>query len=145
MRPFCVNQIDKAGQIQKAAIDARGCALAVSAAAGSGKTAVLTQRIIEKLWNGADISRMLVVTFTNDAAADLREKIRAALSKAMVDSPDSRHMSRQLIKLSGAKISTISSFCLSLVKANYRAAGLPSDFGVLSETQDVLLRKNIAI
>ncbi len=129
---------------QKAAIDARSCALAVSAAAGSGKTAVLTQRIIEKLWAGADISRMLVVTFTNDAAADLREKIRAALSKAMVDSPDSRHMSRQLIKLSGAKISTISSFCLSLVKANYRAAGLPSDFGVLSDTQDILLRKNIA-
>ncbi len=129
---------------QKDAIDARSCALAVSAAAGSGKTAVLTQRIIEKLWAGADISRMLVVTFTNDAAADLREKIRSALSKAMVESPDSRHMSRQLIKLSGAKISTISSFCLSLVKANYRAVGLPSDFGVLSDTQDVLLRKNIA-
>ncbi|MBQ8448009.1 MAG: UvrD-helicase domain-containing protein [Clostridia bacterium] len=129
---------------QQAAIDARGCALAVSAAAGSGKTAVLTQRIIEKLWAGEDISRMLVVTFTNDAAADLREKIRSALSKALLETPDSRHMSRQLIKLSGAKISTISSFCLSLVKANYRAAGLPSDFGVLSETQDVLLRKNVA-
>ena len=129
---------------QKSAIDARGCALAVSAAAGSGKTAVLTQRIIEKLWAGEDISRMLVVTFTNDAAADLREKIRSSLSKAMVESPDSRHMSRQLIKLSGAKISTISSFCLSLVKSNYRAANLPSDFSVLSETQDVLLRKNIA-
>jgi len=129
---------------QKAAIDARGSALAVSAAAGSGKTAVLTQRIIEKLWAGEDISRMLVVTFTNDAAADLREKIRVALSAALLANPESRHMSRQLIKLSGAKISTISSFCLSLVKANYRAAGLPSDFGVLSETQDVLLRKNIA-
>ncbi|MBQ9746890.1 MAG: UvrD-helicase domain-containing protein [Clostridia bacterium] len=129
---------------QKAAIDARGSALAVSAAAGSGKTAVLTQRIIEKLWAGEDISRMLVVTFTNDAAADLREKIRSALSKALLESPDSRHMSRQLIKLSGAKISTISSFCLSLVKANYSAAHLPCDFGVLSETQDVLLRKNIA-
>ena len=129
---------------QKAAIDARGCALAVSAAAGSGKTAVLTQRIIEKLWAGEDISRMLVVTFTNDAAADLREKIRSALSKALLEEPDSRHMARQLIKLSGAKISTISSFCLSLVKANYRAAGLPSDFGVLSETQDLLLRKNMA-
>ena len=129
---------------QKAAIDARGSALAVSAAAGSGKTAVLTRRIIEKLLAGEDISRMLVVTFTNDAAADLREKIRSALSGALLDNPESRHMSRQLIKLSGAKISTISSFCLSLVKANYRAAGLPSDFGVLSETQDVLLRKNIA-
>lgn len=129
---------------QKAAIDARGSALAVSAAAGSGKTAVLTQRIIEKLWAGEDISRMLVVTFTNDAASDLREKIRASLSKALLENPESRHMSRQLIKLSGAKISTISSFCLSLVKANYRAAGLPSDFGVLSDTQDILLRKNIA-
>ena len=129
---------------QSAAINARGSALAVSAAAGSGKTAVLTQRIIEKLWAGEDISRMLVVTFTTAAAADLREKIRSALSKAMVESPDSRHMARQLIKLSGAKISTISSFCLSLVKSNYRAAGLASDFGVLSETQDVLLRKNVA-
>lgn len=129
---------------QKAAIDARGSALAVSAAAGSGKTAVLTQRIIEKLWAGEDISRMLVVTFTNDAAADLREKIRSALSKALLESPDSRHMSRQLIKLSGAKISTISSFCLSLVKMNHSAAHLPCDFGVLSETQDQLLRKNTA-
>ena len=65
---------------QRSAIDAKGCSLAVSAAAGSGKTAVLTQRIIEKLKNGGDISRLLVVTYTNDAASDLREKIRAALS-----------------------------------------------------------------
>ncbi len=129
---------------QKNAISARGSALAVSAAAGSGKTAVLTQRIIEKLKSGADISRMLVVTFTNDAAADLREKIRSALSKALIDAPGSEHMSRQLVRLSGAKISTISSFCLSLVKSNFQLAGLPSDFSVLSETQDVLLRKNVA-
>ena len=129
---------------QRSAIDARGCSLAVSAAAGSGKTAVLTQRIIEKLKNGGDISRLLVVTFTNDAAADLREKIRAALSASLIDEPDSPHLSRQLVKLSGARISTISSFCLSLVKANFQLAALPSDFSVLSDTQDVLLRKNVA-
>lgn len=129
---------------QRSAIDARGCSLAVSAAAGSGKTAVLTQRIIEKLRGGADISRLLVVTFTNDAAADLREKIRAALSASLIDFPESTHLSRQLVKLSGAKISTISSFCLSLVKSNFQLASLPSDFSVLSDTQDVLLRKNVA-
>ncbi len=129
---------------QRSAIDARGCSLAVSAAAGSGKTAVLTQRIIEKLKNGGDISRLLVVTFTNDAASDLREKIRAALSASLIDEPDSPHLSRQLVKLSGARISTISSFCLSLVKANFQLASLPSDFSVLSDTQDVLLRKNVA-
>ena len=67
---------------QRAAIDARNCSLAVSAAAGSGKTTVLTRRIIEKLQNGADISGMLIVTFTNDAASDLLVKIRKALSSA---------------------------------------------------------------
>lgn len=129
---------------QQNAIAARGSSLAVSAAAGSGKTAVLTQRIIEKLQNGGDISKMLVVTFTNDAASDLREKIRSALSKALVDDPSSAHMSRQLVRLSGARISTISSFCLSIVKANFQLASLPSDFSVLSDTQDILLRKNVA-
>lgn len=131
-------------QSQQSAISARGSSLAVSAAAGSGKTAVLTQRIIEKLQNGGDISRMLVVTFTNDAASDLREKIRSALSKSLLDNPESMHMSRQLVRLSGAKISTISSFCLSLVKSNFQLAALPSDFSVLSDTQDILLRKNVA-
>lgn len=129
---------------QQSAISARGSSLAVSAAAGSGKTAVLTQRIIEKLQNGGDISKMLVVTFTNDAASDLREKIRSALSKALVDDPSSTHMSRQLVRLSGARISTISSFCLSIVRANFQLASLPSDFSVLSDTQDTLLRKNVA-
>lgn len=129
---------------QRSAIDAKGCSLAVSAAAGSGKTAVLTQRIIEKLKNGGDISRLLVVTYTNDAASDLREKIRAALSASLIEDPDSPALSRQLIKLSGARISTISSFCLSVVKANFQLSGLPSDFSVLSDTQDILLRKNVA-
>jgi ATP-dependent helicase/nuclease subunit A len=87
---------------------------------------------------------LLVVTYTNDAAADLREKIRAALSASLIEEPDSPSLSRQLVKLSGARISTISSFCLSVVKANFQLSGLPSDFSVLSDTQDILLRKNVA-
>ena len=129
---------------QRAAIDARNCSLAVSAAAGSGKTTVLTRRIIEKLQNGADISGMLIVTFTNDAASDLLVKIRKALSSALSDNPSSSHMRRQLIKSSGAKISTISSFCASLVRSNFQLCKVPSDFSVLSDTQDELLRLNIA-
>lgn len=129
---------------QSDAINARGCSLAVSAAAGSGKTAVLTQRIIEELKSGADISRMIIVTFTNDAVRDLRNKIRNALSEALSSAPSSSHMRRQLLKLSGAKISTISGFCMSLVRANFRLCGVPSDFSLLSETQDEILRKNIA-
>ncbi len=129
---------------QSDAINARDCSLCVSAAAGSGKTAVLTERIIEKLRSGGDISRLLIVTFTNDAANDLRRKIRKALSDSISQDPTSTHMRRQLLKVSGAKISTIDGFCSTLVRANFALVGLPADFSMLSGAEDILLQKNVA-
>ena len=85
---------------QEAAITLDGKAMLVSAAAGSGKTSVLTERIILRLLqkeNPADLSRMLVVTFTRAAAAELKSRIAAALTEALTANPENRHLSRQLL------------------------------------------------
>ncbi|HAZ36608.1 MAG TPA: hypothetical protein DCY71_01995, partial [Clostridiaceae bacterium] len=92
---------------QKKAIETRGCNLLISAAAGSGKTAVLVQRIIEKLIdeeNPIDIDRLLVVTFTNAAASEMREKIGNALSKELEKNPSSKNLQKQLALLNKASI-----------------------------------------
>ena len=103
---------------QAEAIAERNKTLLVSAAAGSGKTATLTERIIRSLTDPeskADLSRMLVVTFTRAAAAELRTRISGALSAAIASGGRTAHLSRQLLALPTAKISTIDSFCLDLV------------------------------
>ena len=97
-------------EAQNAAIDVRGKDLLISAAAGSGKTATLTERIIRSLLDEddpADISKLLVVTFTRAAAAELRQRISDALTKALAANPANRHLSEQLIKIGNAKICTI--------------------------------------
>jgi len=111
------------------AINTRGRDVLVCAAAGSGKTATLTERIIRRLTDRddpADISRMLIVTFTRNAAAELREKIYVALSEALDKDPSNKHLSLQMMKLPGARISTIHSFCLDVVKRNTAKLGLPA-------------------
>ncbi len=116
-------------EAQRDAIDARDRSILVCAAAGSGKTATLTERIIKRLTDKekpSDISRMLVVTFTRNAAAELKEKIYKALSLALEADPKNKALSMQLIKLPSAKISTIHSFCFDIVKRNAEALGLPS-------------------
>ena len=111
---------------QQCAMKLRGRDILVSAAAGSGKTATLTERIIRSLLevdeNGkhtADISRMLVVTFTRAAAAELRGRISAELSKAIAAHPDDKYLYRQLVALGSAHICTIDSFYLEPVRANF--------------------------
>lgn len=109
------------------AINTRGRDVLVCAAAGSGKTATLTERIIRRLTDKedpADISRMLIVTYTRNAAAELREKIYKALSKALEEDPSNKHLSLQMMKLPGARISTIHSFCFDIVKRNTAKLGL---------------------
>jgi ATP-dependent helicase/nuclease subunit A len=125
-------------EAQNNAIDSRGRTLLVSAAAGSGKTAVLTARIIKRLTdpeNPADISRMLVVTFTKAAAAELRERIQKALSAALAANPSNRALSRQAVKLGRAKICTIHSFCYDMIRTNFERLGIGANVRVADDTE----------
>ena len=102
---------------QQTAIDDRGGALLVSAAAGSGKTAVLTERVLRRLTDEndpVDIDHLLLVTFTNAAAAEMRERIGAALGAAVAANPRDTRLRRQLFLVHRAKITTVHALCLSL-------------------------------
>src|SRR5690625_2016563 len=104
---------------QEAAIDTEGKDILVAAAAGSGKTAVLVERIIQKLLdeeNKVDIDSLLVVTFTNAAAQEMRNRIGEALEKALAEYPESNHLKKQLSLLQRAPISTLHSFCIVLMR-----------------------------
>ncbi len=131
---------------QRAAIDEKERTLLVSAAAGSGKTATLTERIISSLIDPekpADLSRMLVVTFTKKAAAELRERIETALVGALRRDPENRHLSRQLVLLPSAHISTIDSYCNYIVKQNAAALGVSPAFRVSDEAERALLMHTV--
>ncbi len=135
---------------QQCAMNLRGRDILVSAAAGSGKTATLTERIIQTLLetdesghHTADISRMLIVTFTRAAAAELRSRISSALSEAIAAHPDDRYLYRQLVALGSANICTIDSFYLQPVKANFEQLGLPSSFRLADDNELLPLKEQI--
>lgn len=133
-------------QKQKQAIDTRGKTLLVSAAAGSGKTATLTERIVRRLTdeqNPANITRMLIVTFTRLSAADLKRKISNAISEELSKNPTSRYLSKQLVLLESANICTIDSFYLDIVRSNFSTLSLPSNFRLADEGEMALLCKEI--
>ena len=122
------------------AIETRGTSLLVSAAAGSGKTATLTRRIITSLLSGeGDISRMLIVTFTRAAVAELKERIEKALEAASAEDPALR---RQLYLLESAKICTIHSFCLDVIRPNFDKVGLPAKFRTLDDAEEKILKRS---
>ncbi len=132
---------------QMEAITDESSDILVSAAAGSGKTAVLTERLIRKITDPIspiDVNRILVVTFTEDAANELKLRIRDAISKAMAEYPSNKHLQRQYLMLSGAKISTIHGFCLDLIKRNYELLGLSPKLRVSDEAQNSLLMQQVA-
>ena len=123
---------------QEAAITLSGKTLLVSAAAGSGKTSVLTERIIRSLLDEekpANLSRMLVVTFTRAAAAELKSRIAAALTDALAERPSDKHLSNQLLLLGSAQICTIDSFFQRLVRANFEQLGLPATFRIADASE----------
>lgn len=123
-------------EAQTRAIDHKGGNLLVSAAAGSGKTATLTERIIRLLTadgSEADVRRMLVVTFTKAAAGELRDRIRASLASKLRDDKANKRIAKQLTLLPTADICTIHSFCLGILRSHYTEAGLPPDFTVAEE------------
>ena len=102
---------------QKKVIDRRERNILVSAAAGSGKTAVLVERIIQKITQDkVDIDKLLIVTFTNAAAAEMRERIRDAIEKKLEEEPEDTHLQRQFTLVHNAQITTIDSFCLYVIR-----------------------------
>ncbi|MFT8888123.1 MAG: helicase-exonuclease AddAB subunit AddA [Ethanoligenens sp.] len=123
---------------QKRAIEARGGTLLVSAAAGSGKTAVLVERVIERitdLEHPCDADRLLVVTFTNAAAAEMRARLAARLHTLSEERPSDSNLRRQQILLQHAHISTIHAFCLDLLRANFEKLDIPPDFRIADENE----------
>ena len=118
---------------QQDAIDARGGNILVSAAAGSGKTAVLIERVskcITDPGHPVDIDRLLIVTFTNAAAAEMRSRLSVRLRQILAADPGNANAKRQLSLLSGADICTIDAFCLKLVRENFFSLNLAADFQI---------------
>lgn len=127
---------------QLKAITSRGSNLLVSAAAGSGKTAVLVERIIQMITKDkVDIDTLLVVTFTNAAAAEMRERIGEAIVKALDENPSDRNLERQLSLLNRSSITTIHSFCLEIIRSNFHHIGLDPGFRIADETEGAILRE----
>ena len=131
---------------QQHVIDARGRNLLVSAAAGSGKTAVLVERIVKLVSDSehpVDIDRLLVVTFTNAAASEMRERISSALSDRLAANPENEHLQRQTTLLHNAKITTIDSFCLFVLRNQFHTIGLDPGFRIAEEGEDKLMRQEV--
>lgn len=127
---------------QERAINFRGRSAIVSAAAGSGKTAVLVERIIRILRdeeNPINADEIVVATFTEKAAGELKTRLNNALSEAIEADPDNEYLKAQLLRLEDASISTISAFCLDILRRNSAVLGISPDFSVLDEAEGRLL------
>lgn len=131
---------------QNNAITARNRNILVSAAAGSGKTAVLVERVKQMICNKdnpVDIDKLLIVTFTNAAAAEMRYRISKSLSEYIKNNPGDSFYKRQLSLIPNAKICTIDSFCVNLVKENFFDLSINQDFSTLEESELQLLEDSI--
>ncbi len=131
---------------QQKVIDLHNRNILVSAAAGSGKTAVLVERIIQMVCDEShpvDIDRLLIVTFTNAAAAEMRERISLGIAAQVEKHPKSAHIERQATLLHNALITTIDSFCLYLIKNHFHEIGLDPAFRVADEGEIKLLKQEI--
>lgn len=131
---------------QERAITLREKNILVSAAAGSGKTAVLVERIIRMISEGehpADIDRLLIVTFTNAAASEMRERIGAAIAGKLASEPENEHLQRQSTLIHNAQITTIHSFCLFVIRNHFQEIGLDPAFRVADEGEMGLLQQDV--
>ncbi|NLC66665.1 MAG: helicase-exonuclease AddAB subunit AddA [Clostridium sp.] len=127
---------------QKSAINSRDSNLLVAAAAGSGKTAVLVQRIVKKVTKeNVEIDNLLVVTFTNAAAAEMRERIGEAIISELDNNPRDKNLQRQLALLNRSNITTIHSFCLEIIRNNFEKIGIDPGFRISDETENQILKE----
>lgn len=131
---------------QEQAIYRSGTDILVAAAAGSGKTAVLVERIIQKLLKEEDainIDELLVVTFTNAAAQEMRARVGAALEKSLAEKPGSLHLKKQLSLLQRASISTLHSFCLDIVRKNAYMIDLDPSFRIADDVEMDMIKREV--
>ena len=131
---------------QKRAVDLHNKNILVSAAAGSGKTAVLVERIVRMLTRESDpvdVERLVIVTFTNAAAAEMKERISAALEEMLESSPSDKYLQRQLAMLHIAQITTIDSFCLNILRNNYMNIDLDPGFRIADAGELELLKADV--
>ena len=131
---------------QQKVINLRNRNILVSAAAGSGKTAVLVERIIKMITDKehpVDIDRLLIVTFTNAAASEMRERIGAAIEKALEENETDEHLQRQLTLIHNAQITTIDSFCLYVVRNHFYEIDIEPNFRIGDEGELKLLREDV--
>lgn len=130
---------------QKRAIETRGSSILVSAGAGSGKTRVVTERVLTALLDPEDpasVRQFLIITFTKAAAAELKSRIAHAISDAMRDNPGNRWLKEQHLLCQQATIGTIHSFCQTILKENSHVLGIAPDFRVLDEDRAALMKRN---
>lgn len=131
---------------QAQVIHLRNRNILVSAAAGSGKTAVLVERIITRLTVDEppiDVDQMLVVTFTEAAAAEMKERIRDAIEKKLEEQPENVHLQRQATLIHNAQVTTIHSFCLSVIRDYFHMIDLDPGFRIADEGELKLLRQDV--
>ncbi|MCY9509154.1 helicase-exonuclease AddAB subunit AddA [Paenibacillus larvae] len=128
------------------AITGKGKSMLIAAAAGSGKTAVLVERIIRRISDErepADVDRLLVATFTKAAASEMKERIREALEKELLKRPQSPHLRRQLALMGRANITTLHSFCLDVIRRHFASIHLDPVFRISGETETELMRQDV--
>lgn len=138
MRKWTKEQLD--------AVTAKGRSVIVSAAAGSGKTSVLVERLLRIIADGENpvpVEKMIVATFTNDAAAEMKQRLSLSLTELMEQNPSDKWLSRQHAMLGNASISTIHSFCFDLIRDNISMLSLAPDFRIIDETEENILRDNV--
>lgn len=131
---------------QQSVIDLRNRNLLISAAAGSGKTAVLVERIIKMVTdtkNPVDIDKLCVVTFTNAAAAEMKERILLALNNALDEDSDNEHLKKQISLVHTAKITTIDSFCLDIVRNNFNSIDIDPSFRIADPDEAGLVKADV--
>lgn len=128
---------------QQLAIDTRGGKIIVSAAAGSGKTAVLSQRVIELILSGTNVDELLIVTFTKAAAEEMKIRIKDKIENAYLKDPSNSYLKKQLILVPNASITTMDAFYSELVKNNFEKLNIKKNFGILSSEEESILKNKV--